>query len=52
MCDDLKSEIATLAAKGAIFSPVEEARWGSVTKLRLPSGAEIGLYQPKHRTAI
>ena len=52
MCDDLKSEIATLAAKGATLSPIEEARWGSITKLRLPSGAEIGLYQPKHKTAL
>ncbi|MGC1906825.1 MAG: hypothetical protein WA715_23600 [Candidatus Acidiferrum sp.] len=38
--------------KGATFSVVEEARWGSITKLRLPSGAEIGLYQPKHKTAL
>ena len=52
MCDDLKSEIAALTKKGAMFSPIEEARWGSITKLRLPSGAEIGLYQPKHKTAL
>ena len=52
MCDDLKSEIAALTKKGAQISPIEEARWGSITKLRLPSGAEIGLYQPKHKTAL
>ena len=52
MCDDLKSEIAALTARGTTFSPIEEARWGSITKLRLPSGAEIGLYQHKHKTAI
>jgi catechol 2,3-dioxygenase-like lactoylglutathione lyase family enzyme len=52
MCDDLKSEIAALTKKGVAFSAVEEARWGSITKLRLPSGAEIGLYQPKHKTAL
>jgi len=52
MCEDLKSEMAALAKKGAIFSALEEARWGSITKLRLPSGTEIGLYQPKHKTAI
>src|ERR1700742_4923315 len=43
MCDDLKSEMAVLTKKGIQFSAVEEARWGSITKLRLPSGAEIGL---------
>ena len=52
MCDDLKSEMAALTKKGVHFSAIEEARWGSITKLRLPSGAEIGLYQPKHPTAI
>jgi catechol 2,3-dioxygenase-like lactoylglutathione lyase family enzyme len=52
MCDDLKSEMAALTKKGVHFSAVEEARWGSITRLLLPSGAEIGLYQPKHPTAI
>jgi catechol 2,3-dioxygenase-like lactoylglutathione lyase family enzyme len=52
MCDDLKSEMAALTKKGVQFSAIEEARWGSITKLRLPSGAEIGLYQPKHATAL
>jgi catechol 2,3-dioxygenase-like lactoylglutathione lyase family enzyme len=52
MCDDLKSEIAALTSKGVNFTAVEEARWGSITKLKLPSGAEIGLYQPKHKTAL
>ena len=52
MCDDLKSEMVALTKTGVTFSAVEEARWGSITKLRLPSGAEIGLYQPKHKTAL
>jgi catechol 2,3-dioxygenase-like lactoylglutathione lyase family enzyme len=52
MCDDLKSEIAALARKGITCSAVEEQRWGSITRLRLASGGEIGLYQPKHPTAV
>jgi catechol 2,3-dioxygenase-like lactoylglutathione lyase family enzyme len=52
MCEDLKSEMAVLAAKNVQFSKVEEARWGLVTKMRLPSGSEVGLYQPKHSTAL
>jgi len=52
MCDDLKTEMASLAKKGVTCSEVEEARWGSVTKMRLPSGGNVGLYQPKHPTAI
>jgi catechol 2,3-dioxygenase-like lactoylglutathione lyase family enzyme len=52
MCDDLKTEIASLAKIGVKCSEVEEARWGSITKMRLPSGGNVGLYQPKHPTAI
>jgi len=48
MCDDLKAEMAALRAKGVECAEVTEARWGSITKLRLPGGGEIGLYQPKH----
>jgi catechol 2,3-dioxygenase-like lactoylglutathione lyase family enzyme len=52
MCDDLKAEIASLAKKDVNCSKVEEARWGSTTKIRLPGGGEVGLYQPKHPTAL
>jgi catechol 2,3-dioxygenase-like lactoylglutathione lyase family enzyme len=52
MCDDLKAEIAALAAKGVICSEVHEERWGSLTKIPLPGGGEIGLYQPKHPLAF
>jgi len=48
MCDDLKTEIETLRAKGIECSPVTEERWGSITKIRLPGGGNIGLYQPRH----
>ena len=52
MCDDLKAEIAALAEKGASCSEVQEARWGSITRIRLPGGGEVGLYQPKHPLAL
>jgi catechol 2,3-dioxygenase-like lactoylglutathione lyase family enzyme len=52
MCDDLKSEIAALEKKGVHCSEVHDARWGSITKFQLPGGSEVGLYQPKHPTAL
>ena len=52
MCDDLAAEVASLAGKGVRCSEVEEARWGSVAKIQLPGGGEVGLYQPKHPLAI
>jgi hypothetical protein len=52
MCDSLKAEIASLATKGVKCSDFQEARWGSITKMRLPGGGEVGLYRPKHPTAL
>ena len=52
MCDDLKVEILALAAKGVKCAEMQEARWGSIAKIRLPGGGDVGLYQPKHPTAL
>ncbi|HTD23396.1 MAG TPA: hypothetical protein VK738_12125 [Terriglobales bacterium] len=52
MCDDLKAEMASLAKKDVKYSEIQEAPWGSITKMRLPGGGEVGLYQPKHPTAL
>lgn len=52
MCDDLSSTLKELRAKKVRFAPVEEAQWGTVTTFPLPSGARVGLYQPKHPTAL
>jgi len=52
MCDDISKTMAELDAKGAEFtSPVTDAGFGLLTSIRVPGGGEIGLYQPKHRTA-
>jgi catechol 2,3-dioxygenase-like lactoylglutathione lyase family enzyme len=52
MCDDLKSEMLRLNKKGVSCSQVQEERWGSITRVQLPGGGKIGLYQPKHPTAV
>jgi hypothetical protein len=52
LCNDLQAEIASLQKKGVHCTEVQEARWGSITKIPLPGGSEVGLYQPKHPLAI
>jgi len=53
MCDDIHTTVADLEAKGAVFSqPVTEQAWGLLTSISLPGGAELGLYQPRHPTAL
>lgn len=52
MTDDIESEIANLNQKGVICSNIYDQPWGSLTTITLPGGGEIGLYQPKHPTAL
>lgn len=52
MCDDLNATMRSLGVKGVQCSTVMTTEWGNSTTVRLPSGGEIGLYQPTHETAI
>jgi len=52
MCDDLHAEIAILKQRGVPCSEIQQAPWGSGTTIPMPSGRSIGLYQPRHETAL
>lgn len=52
MCDDLNAEIASLKSKGVSCTEIDQAAWGRKTTIHLPGGGEIGLYQPRHQTAL
>ena len=53
MCDDIQVTSADLRAKGVeLMTPIADRGWGLVIRLKLPSGDQLGLYQPKHPTAI
>ena len=52
MCDDIHATVEQLRSKGVeISDALRVERWGLVTAIRLPGGAEIGLYEPRHPTA-
>jgi catechol 2,3-dioxygenase-like lactoylglutathione lyase family enzyme len=51
MCDDLNATVKTLKGKNVTCGPVSDERWGTKTTIRLPSGGEVGLYQPTHPVA-
>ncbi len=52
MCDDVEASVRELTAKGVEFTqPVTDARWGRLTRFRLPGGGEVGMYQPRHDRA-
>jgi catechol 2,3-dioxygenase-like lactoylglutathione lyase family enzyme len=52
MCEDLEAEMSSLKDKGVKCSQVDEAPWGSITRIELPGGGKLGLYQPKHEMAL
>lgn len=53
MCDDLEKTMAALKKKGVRFArEVTTTGWGRVTAIALPGGVELGLYEPRHPTAI
>ena len=52
MCDDIRAFITSMEAKHVTCSQIVTARWGLRTSMKLPSGGELGVYQPTHPTAI
>jgi hypothetical protein len=52
MCDDIASTIENLASCGVSASAPGTAPWGRFATIRLPSGAALGIYQPRHPTAV
>jgi hypothetical protein len=52
MTDNVEDEIARLTAAGCSFTPVVDQGYGLVTRMTLPGGAELDLYEPKHEMAI
>jgi catechol 2,3-dioxygenase-like lactoylglutathione lyase family enzyme len=53
MCDDVDATVDALRAKGVEpTGPVRDEGWGLVTAIALPGGVELGLYEPRHPTAL
>ncbi len=48
MCDDIEALIAEMTKHNVACSEVHEERWGSITRITLPGGGKLGIYQPKH----
>jgi len=51
MCDDVQAEVESLGMRGIACSEVHQERWGAITRIGLPGGGELGLYQAKHPIA-
>ena len=45
---DLDMEIAALRKAGATCEEPSQQSWGRLTRIQLPGGGSLGLYQPRH----
>ena len=46
--NDLDLEIAELKKAGVACEEPSQQSWGSLTRIQLPGGGRLGLYQPRH----
>jgi len=52
MCDHLGKTLDELESRGFDHTGLQEAEWGVATSIRLPGGANLGLYEPRHALAV
>jgi predicted enzyme related to lactoylglutathione lyase len=52
MCDDIEATLEEMRAKNVVTGPIQDQPWGRLSHLVLPSGEQLGIYQPKHPTAF
>jgi hypothetical protein len=48
MCDDVETAVKKLNAHGLACEPLSAQGWGRSTRIRLPGGGSLGLYEPRH----
>lgn len=52
-CDDIHATVAKLKTKGAeINGSINDEVWGLVAWVKIPGAGQLGIYQPKHPTAL
>ena len=48
LCDDIHAFAEDMKTRGIECGPAEDAGWGIILRLSLPSGAPLSVYQPRH----
>jgi hypothetical protein len=48
MCDDIKRFREEMQKAGVSSEEVVNVGWGALTRVRLPGGGTLGVYQPRH----
>jgi hypothetical protein len=48
MCADVEAFVAEMKMRKISCLPIQNQGWGLVTRLTLPGGGRLGVYQPRH----
>ncbi|MGH9949763.1 MAG: VOC family protein [Pyrinomonadaceae bacterium] len=48
MCDDAEAFVAEMTGKGIECEPTKNVGWGLLTRITLPGGGKVGVYEPRH----
>ena len=48
MCDDIEVFMKRMAEHKVTCSAIQSMGWGLLTKVELPGGGKLGVYQPRH----
>ena len=49
MCEDVNRFVAAIEQSGLTCAPVQNQGWGLITKITLPGGGTLGVYEPRHQ---
>ena len=48
MCDDVDAFVETMKSRGLGCSEVQALSWGRLTRVTLPGGGQLGVYEPRY----
>lgn len=48
MCADIRAFMSAMSKRGVSCSAIQSMSWGELTRVKLPGGGKLGVYQPLH----
>ncbi len=48
MCESVDTLVVAMTEKGIACTAVEDLGWGRLTRITLPGGGKVGVYEPRH----
>jgi hypothetical protein len=48
MCDDIEGFVADIVKRKIRCDPIQDLGWGRLTRVVLPGGGRLGVYEPRH----